>query len=127
SDGVVFLDSAGSLGGDSHLRATLNLAWEGDRFAITPTVNYIGSAKFDNRWGAEDIDDNHVGAEWFLNLSGRYSFDDERGVAIYGCVNNVFDTDPPVAPGTFFLPYSTNTAQYPVIGRYFFVGARVRL
>lgn len=126
TDGIVFIDAAGQRGGNPHFKGTFTFTWKDDRLSISPVAQYIGPLKFDNRWGPEDIDDNRIKDVVFFNVTANYALNDARSLEVYGGIDNILNTDPPRSPETSFLPYSTEMAQYPVIGRFFFLGARAR-
>ena len=90
-------------------------------------VRYIGPGKINPQFTAEDIDRNDVDAEYYLDLSTRYSFHvGASSLEVFSGINNVLNNDPPVLPEDFVGALSTNTSFYDVIGRYFYAGARLQ-
>jgi iron complex outermembrane recepter protein len=47
-------------------------------------------------------------------------------VQIFAGIDNVLDKDPPVIPLNFISNSATNSVHYDVIGRKFYVGARMK-
>jgi outer membrane receptor protein involved in Fe transport len=66
--------------------------------------------------------DNSVDSAFYTTLSARYEFPtrNERNWEIFATVNNLFDEDPPLAPGA----YPTNSAFFDQVGRFYRVGLR---
>jgi outer membrane receptor protein involved in Fe transport len=66
--------------------------------------------------------DNSVDSAFYTTLGVRYTLPmrTERGWEIFGSINNLFDEDPPLAPGT----YPTNAAFFDQVGRFYRVGVR---
>lgn len=64
-----------------------------------------------------------IGSKSYFDLSASWDFSDQ--VQVYGGVQNLFDTDPPLlageAPGL-----NTDTATYDAIGRRYFLGVTLR-
>ncbi len=79
------------------------------------------------------ISHNRVEARTYFTLAATYRLPLGNGVEqfdIFGSVDNLFDTDPPVAPGTTGTvvqsSYPTNPALFDTLGRRFRVGMRAR-
>lgn len=68
------------------------------------------------------INDNSVGSAFYTTLSARYTLPmrAERRWEVFGSVNNLFDRDPPLAPGA----YPTNAAFFDQVGRFYRFGVR---
>lgn len=68
------------------------------------------------------INDNDVDSVFYTTLSARYRLPmrTERSWELFATINNLFDEEPPLAPGQ----YPTNPAFFDQIGRAFRVGAR---
>jgi iron complex outermembrane receptor protein len=110
-----------------HWRWNASLDYEDGPFGIHPRLRYIGKAKFENSYGPEDIDDNDVGSQIYVDLTVNYRFEATGSdIELYAGVNNLFDNDPPVVPSDFVVTQATNVNLYDTIGRYFFVGARAK-
>ena len=61
------------------------------------------------------------------NLSSQYSFGKDNRYTAFLTINNILDSDPPVAPGNNsanFIP--TNFELYETIGRYYTAGLRFK-
>jgi outer membrane receptor protein involved in Fe transport len=119
--------------------------WQGQAYAsyaqgpFTGTVQlrYIGPGKFNATYkGPEDpgydpsrpnsINDNSVSSATYVNLAGSYRLPEfGRGmtVELFGAINNLFDRDPPVAPGG--NGYPTNPVYFDTYGMSWKVGVRV--
>jgi len=70
------------------------------------------------------INDNRVDSRFYVNLFGSVFIDAAKRFEVFGSVSNLFNTDPPAAPETQFY---TNPVYFDTLGRYFRVGARVKL
>ena len=68
------------------------------------------------------ISDNSVKDAIYINLAA--SFDVTEQIQMFASLNNVFDRDPPIAPGGNGFP--TNPVYFDTYGRTFRVGARVK-
>jgi outer membrane receptor protein involved in Fe transport len=82
--------------------------------------------------GANSINRNSVPAFLYLNPSASYRFrlSPGRSVEIFGAVNNLLDTDPPMIPSGAaggINESSTNGQFYDVVGRFFRAGIRFTL
>ncbi|MBN8831102.1 MAG: TonB-dependent receptor [Sphingomonadales bacterium] len=110
------------------------VTYDGPLVTATVQGRYIPSGKFDAAYvGPGDpgyattvpnsINNNNVGARFYVNLFGsvRLHGDKERGVELFGSINNLFDRAPPAAPETQF---PTNPTYFDTIGRYFRAGVR---
>ncbi len=72
------------------------------------------------------ISSNSVPSAVYINISASYRIPmgggDDRGVEIFGSINNLFDKDPAIAPGG--NGYPTNPVFFDTYGASFRVGAR---
>lgn len=109
-----------------HWRGSGSLNYDRGDFSGFLQTRFIGSAKYDNSFTSEDINDNKVGAQWYFNIGARLKVEvaDGKSVQFFGGVNNLFDNDPPAVPLNFLSPLATNPIFYDVIGRSFFAGVR---
>ncbi|WP_417451263.1 TonB-dependent receptor plug domain-containing protein [Kordiimonas sp.] len=130
-DGVTEVNYAGDVGthnlyGLPKLKMRGNVSYQTSSFGLYANVRYVGSGKYNVLWGPEELSDesNNIGAEMYLDLSGRYQLTDT--VEVYGGVNNVLDNDPPVIPLDFISTAATNPIHYDVVGRSFYVGFRAQ-
>lgn len=136
------VDRAGQTGNSAGLAAprwTVNgyVTYASPRYTLTVQGRYIAPGLYDaQRIGPDDpgyattlpnsISDNHVAGRFYVNLSGSIHVgpNADKGFELFGSINNLFDRDPPAAPETQFY---TNPIYFDTIGRYFRVGARVKL
>ncbi len=134
------VDRAGQTGNTVGLAAPqwiLNgtAAFIAPQWSVTLQGRYIDSGLYDaQRIGPDDsrfantlpnsISDNHVEGRFYVNLFGSVFVDEAKRYELFGSVSNLFDVDPPAAPETQFY---TNPVYFDTIGRYFRVGARLRL
>lgn len=139
SFGDVF-DRAGQTGNSAGLAAPewiLNgsATFAAPRWSMTVQGRFIDSGLYDaQRIGPDDpryattlpnsISDNRVASRFYVNLFGSVSLDPKERIELFGSVSNLFGKDPPAAPETQFY---TNPVYFDTLGRYFRVGARVRL
>jgi outer membrane receptor protein involved in Fe transport len=110
------------------LKLNLSLDYEVGQLGLRPRVRYLGSAKFNNAYGVEDINDNTVESVMYVDLTVDYKFEaGGKSYTGYVGVNNIGDVDPPPAPGGVqFAPVHSNYAVYDIMGRSFFAGVRVK-
>jgi outer membrane receptor protein involved in Fe transport len=119
--------------------------WQGTAYAsyaqgpFTGTVQlrYIGWGKYNATYkGPEDpgydpklqnsISDNRVASATYVNLAGSYElpeFGKGMNVELFASINNLFDRDPPVAPGG--NGYPTNPVYFDTYGMTWRAGVRV--
>ncbi len=131
-DGSTSIDRAGEVGMDEDgvpkWRANFGADYGIGAFEAHAQVRYVGGGKIDVTLDEDDLDRNHIGPQWYLDLSASHAR--ELGAArveLFAGINNVFDRDPPIAPIDFIVSRQTNTGLYDVIGRYFYAGMRLRL
>jgi iron complex outermembrane receptor protein len=107
-----------------------SMTYDKGPFSTTLTGRFIGAGKINNAWGPADIDDNHVPAVFYADLSASYEFRSiGKGTKIFVSVQNLFDRDPPIAPvfgPTGFLQPGTNSFLYDMIGRQYRAGVRFK-
>jgi outer membrane receptor protein involved in Fe transport len=126
-------NSAGLAAPDWILNGTATFATP--RFSLTVQGRYIDSGLYDSqRIGPDDpdyaptlpnsINDNIVESRFYVNLFGSVFLDDDQRYELFGSVSNLFDKDPPAAPETQFY---TNPVYFDTLGRYFRLGARVKM
>ena len=68
------------------------------------------------------VNDNLIDAAFVLDLNLAYRL--TEGVEVFGVINNVFDSDPPLAASA---QGATTQVYYDPIGRYYKMGVRIRL
>jgi outer membrane receptor protein involved in Fe transport len=119
-------------------RANTWLTYTLDRFSTTLEVQYIGDGtmnalRFESPFGdpsntqPNSQSDNSVEAVTYVGLSASYEFDlgqSDRAVEVFGAINNLFDEDPPIAPGGNLYP--TNPVYFDTLGARFRAGVRIR-
>lgn len=127
------IDRAGELRRDNSglpkLRWNGGISYSTSHLSLSAQARYIGGGRYDNTYGPEDIDDNSVGAEWYLDLSARVPVRIAGAeVEFFAGVNNALDNDPAIVPYEFAISaLATNPGLYDTIGRYYYGGVRVRL
>jgi outer membrane receptor protein involved in Fe transport len=93
----------------------------------TVQTRIIGKAKLNNAWGPQDVDDNDIPAQYYLDLRGSYKLD--NGIQLYAALDNALDRDPPVIPFTANSASAYETpfvdAIYNSFGRLWRAGVRV--
>lgn len=120
------------------------LTYDNGGFNTTLSMRKVGSGIYDvERIGPEDpgydpalpdsINTNRVEGRTYFGLAMSYAIplgtDTDREVEIFGAIDNIFDTDPPVAPGGGGLGgsnYPTNPVYFDTFGSRFRAGVRVR-
>ena len=103
-----------------------NVAYQTEKYGFFTNVRYVGAGKYNVLWGPEQLsdEDNNIGAEVYVDVSGRYKLRDE--LELYAGINNLFDNNPPVAPLDFISPQVTNPVHYDIVGRSFYMGVRAQ-
>jgi outer membrane receptor protein involved in Fe transport len=119
--------------------------WAGDAFldyTRGPThlglqARYVGAGKFstilhEGTGQANTINDNHVPAFVYLSASASYRFysSGTHSAELFGIVNNLTDTDPPMIPSGAaggINESSTSGQFYDVVGRFVRAGVRFTL
>lgn len=134
------IDRAGQTGGLAAMAAPKwivngTASFIAPRWSLTLQTRMIDSGLYDaQRIGPDQprysptllnsINDNHVDSRFYFNLFGSVFIDSAKRFEVFGSVNNLFDQDPPAAPETQFY---TNPVYFDTLGRYYRVGARVRM
>jgi iron complex outermembrane receptor protein len=130
----------GAFGGfntSPYWQANAWLTYSRSRFTTTLETKYIGSGtqsalRFESPIGAatntqiNSISDNSVDSRIYFSWSGSYDFEQRSGdnqLQVFWAINNLFDKDPPVAPGGNGFP--TNPVFFDTIGRRIRAGVRV--
>jgi outer membrane receptor protein involved in Fe transport len=133
--GGMVVDTAGEVGaasgyGTPDFKATLSVGYDIGDWGGYAQARCIGSGVYDATYGPEDLAsaDNDIGSVTYVDLSAHYTMASfgQGEVQIFAGVDNVFDKDPPVVPLNFIANAATNGAIYDVIGRKYFVGARMK-
>ena len=124
---------AGSIGPDSAVggggpkfKSTIATTYTRDAWQASIQGRFIGSAKLNNAWGALNVDDNSVPSVAYLDVRGAYRW--SENIQLYGAIDNLFNTPPPVVAGTTLstTPYDVSVRDdiYDAIGRQFRIGIR---
>jgi outer membrane cobalamin receptor len=132
--GAIPLDHAGAmnpytLGAIPTFRADLSQTLGGDKWEMSLETMYISSGVQDTTYntpGGQTINDNHVPATWYFNLSGKFFAGPEKRYEFFWAVNNLLDQDPRATP-YFVLNSPVNGQYYDKIGRRYTAGIRLRL
>lgn len=127
------VDRAGELRRDNSgmpkWRWNANAAYSSKAFNLSGQLRFIGGGKYDNTYGPEDIEDNSIKAQAYVDVSASVPVN-LRGTTfeLFAGVNNLLNNDPPVVPYEFAIsPIATNPGIYDTVGRYFYTGIRVRM
>ncbi len=130
----ITLDYAGAIGSDSSprgipkFRTTLSASYIEGPWQGTVQSRIIGSAKLNNAWGPLDVDNNAIPAVAYLDLRASYKWNDN--IQLYGAIDNVINTPPPIPAATSnalnFYDQSIRDDIYDAIGRSFRIGVRVK-
>lgn len=110
-----------------------NVNWEMDALTLGLHANYISKGIFDVMFvGPEDagydvtrpdsVNSNRVDDAFTLDFNMAYKVND--AIEVFGVVNNLLNSNPPRAASA---QGATNQVYFDPIGRYFKVGARIRL
>lgn len=116
------LENAG-LSDNPEFRGFINVGYQRGRFNLNWQARYVDSTVTSNliENPQEDVGEFfRIPSVWYHDLS--FGYDLSNGLRLYGGVNNVFDTGPRDHPFTA----RGNQAYDNLIGRFFFIGARVR-
>ncbi|HEX7116051.1 MAG TPA: TonB-dependent receptor [Steroidobacter sp.] len=129
------LDTAGELGpasgyGTPDFKAQLTVSYDIGNWGHFAQVRYIGSGVYDATFGPEELasSENEIDAVAYLDLSTRYDLSDlgYGELEVFAGIDNVLDQDPRIVPLNFIVNAATNGAHYDVVGRKFYVGARMK-
>jgi outer membrane receptor protein involved in Fe transport len=120
------------------------LSYKNGPFTATTAVRHVGSGKLDvTKTGPEDpgydpalpnsISTNRVKSATYVSLGLTYAlpaFGQAEGLELFGVVDNLFDKDPPIAPGggraALGSAYPTNPIHFDTLGMRWKVGARLK-
>jgi iron complex outermembrane receptor protein len=119
------------------------LSYDNDAFNATVSMRHISSGILDvEKIGPEDagydpslpdsVNINRVPARTYFGLAMSYRIGlaaDEQYIELFGAIDNVFDTKPPIAPGFDGgggSAYPTNPVYFDTFGSRFRTGIRVR-
>ena len=111
------------------------VTWDYRPLSVTFQGRYISAGKYDatligpddpayNISARNSINDNTVDSYFIANLSVRFNIGDDNRFQFYGVVNNLFNREPPLAPGS--QGYS-NAVLFDQVMRTFRAGVRIRM
>ncbi|WP_176591003.1 TonB-dependent receptor domain-containing protein [Sphingobium sp. EM0848] len=111
-------------------RGNLTVDYTNGPFGLTIGEQYIGKMRLDIPGGTAPIQfvNPKVKPVWYTDLTLRYTIPHSNGnFEFFTTVNNLFDKDPPLIPGTVpGVNPPTNIAVYDIVGRAFTAGVRVK-
>lgn len=131
-NGTSVFEQAGVVGSEiassPHWRATGTLGFDKGGFNGSIQARYIGGGKYSSTYTADGVNKPYINGELLFNLSASYEIPlkDNNSFTVFGVVNNLFDKDPPINPGSFIIATATNPVLYDVIGRTLTVGVRFK-
>jgi iron complex outermembrane recepter protein len=132
TNGAITIDRAGEVGpnnnGVPHWRFNIAATYEDGPLTVFLENRFVGGGRYDNLLGPQQIDLQSIKARNYLNASISYDVirQEDRSLQLFFNINNILDTDPPIAPSNFIAPPQTNAILYDVIGRMFNMGVRFR-
>ena len=126
NNGVTAVDTAGEVG--SSWRWNGNVSYRNGPLSVSSSLRYIGAGAIDNTYLPNDIEVNHVDAQYFVGLSTQYTIDRGNGdeIELFARVDNLLNREPPILPGTGQQSTVTQGSLYDVLGRNFAVGFRFK-
>ncbi len=131
--GAAMLNEAGQngIGGVPHWSATVAGRYDAGRIGLFLQERFVGSGRLDNALTPSMLapEQNRVSEVFYtdatmtLDLSPPFS-----RVEAFLTVSNLFDRDPPSAPGAFFVfgTTATNSSLYDTVGRVWTAGVRAQ-
>jgi outer membrane receptor protein involved in Fe transport len=122
------IDRAGEVGLSANPRwsATASVNWKSGPVELFVQERFIGAGTYDvTRVEPTTIENNNVKSVFYTDMTAAVQLDE--GFRFFVTVNNLFDRDPPLAPGgTLFTFIPTNPLLYDVIGRQFTAGVNLK-
>ncbi len=103
-------------------RINLGLSYRQDAMLVNWSTRYIDRSVVDAQASPEFIDYPYVASRIYHDVTVNYAFDSGYDLSLG--INNVFDREPPNNAYTYHGAFSASL--YDSIGRYFFVGAKLR-
>lgn len=109
-------------------RGSLMVDYSTGPIGVTVTEQYIDSLKLGRPGQTENFVDPKVPAVFYTDLSLRYTVEQNGGkLEFFTTVNNLFDKQPPIVPGTVpGVNLPTNISIYDIIGRAYTAGVRFK-
>lgn len=125
-DGSVEQPTVAAVGGNPHWKVNANASYITSGFRLSGAARYVGGGNINNAFTSKDLNVLSVKGRVYFDLSGEIGIinraDGDR-VALFGAVQNVLDTTPPI---TGVGGYGTTRALYDTIGRVFTAGVRFK-
>jgi outer membrane receptor protein involved in Fe transport len=121
---------AGGLFSLPEYKVTTNITYSTGAFSLFVQGRWIDSGILDRtRTQGVNIDDNTVDSVFYTDLNASYTISGQREWEIFLNVTNLFDEEPPSAPGVVGRTGTSefNTALHDVLGRRFAAGFRLSL
>jgi outer membrane receptor protein involved in Fe transport len=112
-----------------HWRANTSASYSTHQWTFHLAGNYVGGVVYNNAYAADQINQREFSGRLYLNAAVQYEVPTTTGrIQLFADVDNVFDRDPPIIPGTviYYGQEVTRPALYDQIGRQFTVGVRVK-
>nr|WP_255696816.1 TonB-dependent receptor [Sandaracinobacteroides sayramensis] len=109
-------------------RGTLNVGWEKSGFGLFWTQQYIGGSDIGSPEAFNDFNGARIKSVWYTDLTlSKKIRHGEAELETFLTINNLFDKDPPLVPGTIpGLNLPTIISLYDTVGRSFTAGVRFR-
>lgn len=111
-------------------RGNLTVDYSNGPFGVTIGEQYIGSMRLDIPGGSLPIQftNPNVSPVWYTDLTLRATVPAMGGnFEFFATVNNLFDKQPPIIPGTVpGVNPPTNISLYDIVGRAFTAGVRIK-
>ncbi len=132
NDGKTKIDNAGqvfnALNGVPHWKANITTTYSTGPVSLYGTMRYVGGGIYNPTYKVTDLNIQSFPGEALLDLGFRYSLNTGKrySTEIFGHINNVLDTPPPIIPDSHAQSTLTDYALYDTIGRTFMLGARVK-
>lgn len=115
-------------------RGNGSLTWSDDPVSLTVTYRYAGATRLTNVFSllpgtANSYSSVDIASRGYVGLAGTYDLPGNMGLQIFGGVNNLLNTAPPIAANAYYLPLTTAVGNqlYDVIGRSYRFGIRANL
>ena len=119
-------------------QGSLTTGYARGNFAATMQLRHIGSGKYNVTYIGPDssnyspslpnsINDNTVASATYVNVAGSYRLHSGANgsfVEVFGAISNLFDRDPPIAPGG--NGYPTNPVYFDTYGASWKAGVRLQ-
>jgi iron complex outermembrane receptor protein len=104
-------------------RSTFSMNYTNGPFSTTGFLRYVGGGNFNNAFiEGVDIANNTVDSRTYIDLAASYQL--RPNLQLYGKIDNVVNTDPPLTPNAIIQPSIANSVFYDQFGRYYTAGIR---